>query len=81
MSFLPFSTSSFEITTTTTPEGPMFFWAPAYTRPNLPMSNGLQRKSLDMSATSGTEAVSGKGRELRALNSTPWIVSFEVIWQ
>ena len=38
-----------------TPDGPAFFCAPAYTRPMLRMSNGCDRKSLDMSHTMGAD--------------------------
>ncbi len=54
------STSAFLASTTTTPLGPMFFCAPAYTRSNLVTSNFFHMKSLDMSAMSGTFPTSGQ---------------------
>src|SRR3972149_2043608 len=45
--------------------------------PNFVTSKGRQRKSLDMSAISGTAPVPGKARDGSTLYSTPWIVSLE----
>lgn len=74
MSARPFSTRSFLMMTKVTPEGPMFFWAPAKMMPNLLMSRGRARMSEDMSATKGTFPVSGKWG-----NWVPKMVLFEVM--
>jgi hypothetical protein len=59
--------------TTHNPGTPIFFCAPAYISPNFAISMGRDKMVEDMSATRGTEPVSGTYG-----NSTPPIVSFGV---
>ena len=51
---------SSRIMTTVTPAGPMFFCAPAKSRPNFETSIGSERMQEEISATRGTEPVSGR---------------------
>src|SRR5215216_5436726 len=68
------SSISSRATTTTTPAGPAFFWAPAYTKAYFEKSTGRLIKSEEESQTSGTPA--GGVGSLKY--STPWMVSLEV---
>ena len=60
-----------------TPAGPAFFCAPAYRSPWPATSTGRDRKSDDESETNGTSS----GTAGVVGNSTPWIVSFDVMWR
>ncbi len=61
--------------TRVTPDGPRFFWAPAYTTPKFAMSIGRLKMSDDASLTSGASPAAG-----RRCHWVPSIVLFEVMW-
>ena len=61
--------------TTTRPDGPIFFCAPAYRTPKALTSIGSLKMIELTSATRGVLPVSGT-----EANLTPWMVSFSVMW-